>query len=232
MHLTRHARVHASPLARGSVAFFDLDRTLVPGSSLVVLARALVGHHVVSRRSLAKGLTANAVFARRGAGDSTASRLRERSLETMAGVERAPLLEVLEGAGAAVADRMYPGARWLVERHRDAGDFCVLVSAAPQELVDAVVRAAGLHRGVGTRGEVVDGCFTGRLDGAFCYGEGKVERLTTELGSFDRATASAYADSPSDIPLLRATARPVAVNPDRRMTRVARDEGWPILRFS
>jgi HAD superfamily hydrolase (TIGR01490 family) len=214
----------------GACALFDLDRTLVPGSSLVALGRALAQRRLVGRRALARGVAANLLFARRGASDDAAQRVRDRALAVMAGIERDPLLELVDDVGHRLAGVMYPGARWALERHLEAGDFCVVVSAAPQELVDAVVRSAGFHRGVGTRGEVRDGCFTGRLDGAFCYGPGKLERVADEVGEIDGRT-TAYADSGSDIPLLRASGRPVAVNPDRRMAAAARAAGWPVLRF-
>jgi hypothetical protein len=35
----------------------------------------------------------------------------------------------------------------------------------------------------------------------------------------------------TDEPMLRAVGHPVAVNPDRDLARLARDEDWPILRF-
>ena len=38
----------------------------------------------------------------------------------------------------------------------------------------------------------------------------------------------AYADSHSDLPLLRAVGNPVAVNPDVALYRVARRHRWPV----
>jgi phosphoserine phosphatase len=35
----------------------------------------------------------------------------------------------------------------------------------------------------------------------------------------------------SDLPLLTAAGRPVAVNPDRRLRREANTNGWPVLTF-
>jgi hypothetical protein len=41
----------------------------------------------------------------------------------------------------------------------------------------------------------------------------------------------AYSDSASDLPMLRAVGRPVAVNPDAELARIAADEGWQVMRF-
>ena len=42
------------------------------------------------------------------------------------------------------------------------------------------------------------------------------------------AEASFYTDSLSDLPMLEAVGRPVAVHPDPRLRRVARQRGWEI----
>ena len=102
--------------------------------------------------------------------------------------------------GRALAADMSPAARFLVDQHLLAGDFCILLSASPHELVDAVSVALGAHRAIGTRIEVVDGVLTGRLDGPLCYGAAKLDALEREVGLIDLTTATAYADSASDLP--------------------------------
>ena len=70
-----------------------------------------------------------------------------------------------------------PEARRLLDRHRHAGRDTYIVSAAPQEIVEPLAHSLGMTSGIGTRSEVVDGMYTGELDGPFCYGEGKVEAM-------------------------------------------------------
>jgi HAD superfamily hydrolase (TIGR01490 family) len=215
----------------GGLALFDLDRTIVPGSSLVHLGRVLVRRKMLSRRRLTAGLARNAAFRRRGAGDSTAARLRDGLLRHAAGLERDALLEVVQEVTPEIVADAYPAARWLLAEHAAAGDFCVIVSASPQELVESVVEALGAHRAVGTEAEVVDGRYTGELAAPFCHGVGKLARLRAEVGDVRGFRSAGYADSASDIPLLRACTRPVAVNPDRHLMALARSTGWPVLRF-
>jgi len=45
----------------------------------------------------------------------------------------------------------------------------------------------------------------------------------------DLKQSRAYSDSFSDLSMLEAVGFPVAVNPDRRLRRVARERGWPML---
>jgi HAD superfamily hydrolase (TIGR01490 family) len=218
-------------VGRTGLAIFDLDRTLVPGSSLVGLAKALSERRIIGRATVARHVFSRVLFKRRGVGDGRVEALRTAGLRAVAGYEHAVLADVATVAGSAVAASAYPATRWLLERHLAAGDFCVILSAAPQELVEAVASALGAHRAVGTRAVVVEGLFTGELDGPFCYGAGKLERLAIEVGAVELHQACTYADSASDLPLLRASGQPVAVNPDRRLRRVARAAGWPVLHF-
>jgi HAD superfamily hydrolase (TIGR01490 family) len=213
------------------VAIFDLDRTLLPGSSLAKLGQLLVARRLVSRRLLARNALTSALFDHAGISDRRVDRVVEGVLAAVAGMEQAPLVDVAREAGAALAAATFPAARWLLDGHLDAGDFCIVLSAAPQELVESIVGALGAHRAIGTRATVRDGRYTGGLDGPFCHGPGKLTRLRAEAGPVDFARAIAYSDSASDIPLLAACGQAVAVNPDRRLRAHAVAAGWPIVRF-
>ena len=78
---------------------------------------------------------------------------------------------------------------------------------------------------------MVDGTYTGRIDGPFVYREGKAEavRALAEREGIDLAASYAYSDSESDLPFLRLVGNPVAVNPDAALARVARDENWEVV---
>jgi HAD superfamily hydrolase (TIGR01490 family) len=215
-----------------SLAIFDLDRTLIPGSSLVHVGRVLSRRGLVSPWVLPTHVARNMMFQRRGANESKGERLRDSLLGALAGSPEAPLLSAVMDVAADVVADVYSGARWLLEKHLDRGDFCVVLSASPHELVSAVSALLGAHRGIGTVAEVVDGCYTGRLVGPFCQGRGKLARLAQEVGPASLTDAAAYSDSASDLALLRSCRRPVAVNPDRALRAAARASGWPILRFN
>lgn len=219
------------PEAVGRAAVFDLDRTLLPGSSLLALARAMARRRMLSGQQLVSGLAMDRAFRWRRADDDQVDRLRTAALRQVAGVEAATLLALVDEIGHGLARQVVPGARLLLRRHLDAGDFVVILSASPHELVEAVATRLGAHRAVGTRAECVDGRYTGRLHEPFCYGPGKLARLEQELGPAALADATAYADSCSDIPVLRASREAVAVNPDRALRRVAEARKWPIIRF-
>jgi phosphoserine phosphatase len=86
---------------------------------------------------------------------------------------------------------------------------------------------------VGSVSEVIDGHYTGRAGGPFTYREGKAEaiRELAQREGIDLAASWAYSDSESDLPMLRLVGHPVAVNPDKALAQVARDNGWEVMRF-
>jgi HAD superfamily hydrolase (TIGR01490 family) len=220
------------PPTTGSLAIFDLDRTLLPGSSLAALARAMAGAGMVSRRRLATAAIQEARYRRRGSVDGGVATLRDEALDHIAGLERAPLVALASDVADDLVASVSSGARFLLDRHLASGDFVVVLSASPQELVELIAARLGAHRGIGTRARVIGGVYSGGLDGPFCYGAAKLERLFADIGRVDLTNAYAYADSASDLPLLAACGHPVAINPDRRLRAEAAARGWPVLQVS
>jgi HAD superfamily hydrolase (TIGR01490 family) len=228
-HLTPQPVALATTTSR--LAIFDLDRTLIPGSSLAHLARVAVRQGLLPpRRAVAAGAR-EALFRFQGASPSQLERIGTRAARAAAGMELAALLPAIEVAADEIVDQMSAGAHYLVDEQLAAGSFCVILSASPQELVEAVSLRLGTHRGVGTRVQHAAGHLTGEIDGSLCYGLAKIGRLVSSLGRIDLRDAAAYADSISDLPLLTAVGRPVAVNPDRELLGHAEEHGWPVLRL-
>ena len=101
-------------------------------------------------------------------------------------------------------------------------------------MVAQLAGVLGMEGGIGTSYEVgADGRYTGKLNGPFVYGEGKVEamqRFAYEHG-IDLDESYAYSDSVSDLPMLRSVGNAVVVNPDEPLLEVAKAEGWIVMRF-
>jgi HAD superfamily hydrolase (TIGR01490 family) len=217
-----------------SAAFFDLDRTLISGSSIFVFGVAAWRAGLVLRRELLGDALSAAMFRLRGADDDTTTGVRDRVLGAVKGVNHDDLVALNADIVPKLIDRVRPEAQRLVDLHRHAGRATYIVSASPVELVQPLAQALGMTAGIGTRSEVVDGVYTGALAGPFCYGAGKVEAIA-ELARWeglDLGQCYAYSDSASDLPMLRAVGHPVAVNPDGRLERIAHDQSWPIVVFS
>jgi HAD superfamily hydrolase (TIGR01490 family) len=214
-------------------AFFDLDKTLIEGSSALHFGRAAYKHGMVSRRRLARDVWANLRFRLRGSTDQDTDELRQRILDGIAGVRVVDLQRLGPDVLAGILPLLYKKVLEEAWAHQDAGRRAYIVTAASQELAEVLAAVLVLDGGIGMRSEVIDGVYTGRPDGPFTYREGKAEaiREIAARKGIDLAESYAYSDSESDLPMLRAVGHPVAVNPDAALERIARSEGWRIMRF-
>jgi HAD superfamily hydrolase (TIGR01490 family) len=217
-----------------AAAFFDLDKTLMAGSSGMQFARIAARQGIVSRSLLARWGVEHLRYRLRGTTDERTAEVLKVARNLIAGVPERTIERMGPEVMAAVLPRVFPQMLEEVYAHQDAGRPTFIVSAAGNGVVETLAGVLGMDGGIGTRYEVdADGNFTGRLDGPFVYGEGKVEAMR-EFASrhdIDLAASYAYSDSLSDLPMLRAVGNPVAVNPDPPLAEIARAGGWQTLRF-
>jgi len=220
------------PGERGA-AFFDLDRTLIAGSSAFQFGRAAYRAGLMSRRDLATDAWENLRFRLRGSTDAATDRLRERVGQTLEGVRVRDLQRLAPDVLAGVLPRLYPKMLAIAYAHQDAGRPIFICTAASQEMAELMAIVLTFDGAVGSVSEVVGGHYTGKAGGPFTYREGKAEaiRELAEREDIDLSVSWAYSDSESDLPMLRLVGHPVAVNPDTELGRVARAEGWEIMRF-
>ena len=217
-----------------SAAFFDLDRTLISGSSAFVLGIAAWRAKLVPTHQFARDAAGAVAFKFAGASDQTSEGVRDRILGAVKGVRLDDLVALNADIVPKLMAMVRPEAMRLLEQHRHAGRATYIISASPIELVEPLAKALGMTAGIGTRSAIVDGVYTGDLAGPFCYGPGKVEAIE-ELArweGFDLDQCWAYSDSASDLPMMEAVGHPVAVNPDAKLERVAGQRGWPVVVFS
>ena len=125
-------------------------------------------------------------------------------------------------------------AQALVQKHRDAGERIVIVTATNEFVTRPIAQAFGVDDLIAV--ELVrdaNGWFTNEIRGVPSLRDGKVQRLQQWLQSkgLDWADVDAtfYSDSRNDLPLLERVNHPVATNPDDTLRAVALEKGWPIL---
>jgi HAD superfamily hydrolase (TIGR01490 family) len=217
-----------------SAAFFDLDRTLIAGSSGLPFARAARRAGLISRGQMARWGIDALRFRLRGSTDEATEKLLGEVREVFRGIPSRDLARLTPGVLVGVLPRLYPEMLAEVHFHQDEGRPTFIVSAAGDELVRILARILYMDGAIGTAYEVgEDGLFTGELAGAFMYGQGKVDAMRefADEHGIDLEASYAYSDSASDLPMLRAVGNPVVVNPDEQLARVARENGWRVMRF-
>ncbi len=214
-------------------AFFDLDKTLMAGSSGMQFAKAARERGLISRAQIIRWGRDHARYRIKGATDDETSEILKVARETLSGVSYIEISRMWPEVLAGILPRIYPEVLGEVHRHQDEGRLTYIVSAAGSDMVESLAQVLGMDGGIGTRYLVTDGVYTGELDGPFVYGRGKVTAIEALAGQvdIDLEGSWAYSDSASDLPMMRLVGNAVAVNPDAPLLEAARREGWKVMRF-
>ena len=130
-----------------------------------------------------------------------------------------------------ILQSIYPDTKALLEEDRRQGYLPVLVTGQLDVALDDVIRYLGFQAVICNRLVFEDGVATGQVKAPLIAEEEKVramEDLCRKYGT-EMKHSKAYSDSFSDLPMLEAVGTPAAVNPDRRLKRVALERGWTVL---
>lgn len=212
-----------------SIAFFDLDKTLLAVNSATLWVRYALRHGLLRRRDALQAMGWLLRY-RMGAADFDAP-LR-RSIKTLAGTSEAAMQAQCARFFQTEIQNIYrPGGLAALSMHKRAGDTVVLLTSSTNYIADAVSQELELAEPLCTRLEIgADGNFTGLPIEPLSYGLGKLqlaEHLAARLNTPLHA-CTFYSDSAADLPVFLAIGRPVVINPDPRLKRYARRAGWPI----
>ncbi len=213
-----------------AIAFFDLDGTLLSANtaSLWIRREVRLGH--VRKRQAARAALWLAAY-KLGVADLERGLLE--AISTLAGTPTAPLQERTEVFYREVVQQLFrPGGLEALAQHRARGDRLVLLTSTSSYMGELVARDLSLDAILCNRFEVgADGHHTGRPAGPLCFGRGKLEHALAYARQVDEALEESvfYTDSYSDLAVMQAVGRPVAVNPDQRLRRYASNHGWEIV---
>lgn len=215
-----------------NLAIFDLDNTLLNGDSDYQWGQFLIGHHIVDGEEYER--ENDRYYEQYKAGTLDILEFLAFALRPLAQHDRDTLNQWhAEFMQQKILPMIGDKARALVEKHRQAGDTLVMITATNRFVTEPIAREFAIDQLIATEPELKDGHYSGKVSGIPCFREGKVERLNDWLESkqlkFEHTWF--YSDSHNDLPLLQAVDHPVAVNPDPQLKAEAEQLGWPILQL-
>ena len=212
-------------------AFFDVDRTLVAGFSMLEFIRDAVTKGRMRPREVFETAAAIAQFQ---FGQIGFSSFVAGTSSSLAGISEAEFAAIGERVfEERLAASVYPESRALVEAHLKKGHTVAVVSSATRYQIDPLAEDLGIRHVLCTRLEVADGAFTGRVLKPTCYGEGKAvaaRDFAAEHG-VDLEESYFYTDSDEDLPLLAIVGNPCPTNANSRLREIAVKRGWTIRDF-
>ena len=221
------------PPAGKGIALFDLDYTLLGGDATYEWIQFLIRLGVLERET--HGAQLDRFYDDYAKGTLDIHDFLHFDFGALAQHSRARLEEWREQYLAqSIVPIILPRARELIAWHASRGDQTVIVTAANSFITTPIAGMLGVTQLLASHPETRDGEFTGRIAGVPCFHEGKVTHLDAWLGErgqtlADFAESYFYGDSQSDVPLMEKVTSPVAVGPDERLGRIARERGWPII---
>jgi HAD superfamily hydrolase (TIGR01490 family) len=223
-----------NPNRKIEAAFFDVDNTILRGSSSFLFGKAAFRKGFFTRKDFWRMAWQQAQFIRKGEKNNL-NVIKDRALSIIAGHRATDLTDLTDEVYENyISPKLWPETVRLAKEHIAAGREVWLVTATPKEIADVIAHRLGLTGGLGTIVEVgADGIITGKLVGDTLHGKAKrkaVKQLAKERGiSLKRSFA--YSDSVNDLPMLTSVGNPVVVNPDVALRYYANEAAWPILDF-
>ena len=216
-------------------AFFDVDNTLVRGSTLYFLGRGMYQRGFFTKADISRFVVANIRFRMTG---TEKKEVIEKFHNAATDFIGGHAVEDIKKIGEEIYDefvspKLWQGTCEIAQSHLDKGREVWLVTAAPQDMANIIAERLGFTGALGSKAQIKEGIYTGTLAGKLLHGMEKaiaIQQLAEEHG-FDLEECYSYSDSHNDIPLLQAVGHPSAINPDAILRIRALAEGWPIHDF-
>lgn len=212
-------------------AVFDVDRTLVPGTTTErIFIRYLFRKRVLGVRAL---LGTALYLLRQLPHMNPMAAIRERRIYLAdQPVDRITALAA-QCYAADIRPRISPAGRAALREHRDQEHITVLLSGSLDFLLIHLQQDLGADHLIATHMETVGGHFTGNIEGTWPYGDKKallIHHFAQEHG-VNFSASYAYADHHSDEAVLALFGNPVVINARGKMQQIAAGRRWPTREF-
>ena len=216
-------------------AFFDVDNTLIRGSTIYFLGRGMYQRGYFTKKDISRFVLANLRFRLTGKENKEEIARFQNSATDFIGGHNVKDIEAIaqEIYDEYVSPAMWQGTIDIAQKLCQEGVEVYLVTAAPEDMATLIAKRLGLNGALGSRAEIKDGFYTGQMNGPLLHGKEKaiaVTELAAKKG-IDLKDCLAFSDSNNDLPLLQCVGHPSAINPDALLGLRAMAEGWPIHDF-
>ena len=222
-------------LTPARAAFFDVDNTLIRGSTIYFLGRGMYQRGYFTKKDISRFVLANLRFRLTGKENKEEIARFQKSATDFIGGHSVKDIEAIaqEIYDEFVSPAIWQGTIDIAQKHLLNQEEVWLVTAAPEDMAILISNRLGFTGALGSKAEIKNGSYTGAMSGALLHGKEKavaVKELAARNG-LNLANCYAYSDSNNDLPLLQCVGNPSAINPDAILGLRAMAEGWPIHDF-
>lgn len=222
-------------LKQQRAAFFDVDNTLVRGSTIYFLGRGMYQRGFFTKADISRFVLANLRFRLTGTEKQDEINRFQKSAQDFIGGHNVTEINAVaqEIYDEYVSPALWEGTIEIAQRHLNDGVEVWLVTAAPEDMATLIAERLGFTGALGSKAAIKDGFYTGEMNGPLLHGREKataIKELARERG-FELEHCFGYSDSHNDLPLLLTVGNPSVINPDAILRIRALKEKWPINDF-
>jgi putative phosphoserine phosphatase/1-acylglycerol-3-phosphate O-acyltransferase len=226
------AEIEAGPQGPKVGAFFDFDGTLIAGFSAAAFYEDRVRRREFSAGELVRTLLAVTEMTVLG---TDVNKLMGVAISNWAGRSEDDVTEIFARLfHDRIAGMVYPEARELVQAHQRAGHTVALATSATRYQAAPLAEDLGVENVLCSEVEVVQGNFSGFFAGDILWGPAKASAVKklARRARVDLKRSYGYANGNEDVPFLEVVGNPRPLNPASGLERFAREQDWPVSRFS
>jgi len=213
-----------------AAVFFDIDKTLVATNTAIAIVRYYLGTGFFGISLIFWALVYKLLYA---FDLVNPAKMMQKGLEPFIGRSRSEVqVELREVYELFIKNSFYAQALECIQAHIKHGDRVILLTSTSWDIAGPIANCLDLDY-IASGAELENGCYTARMLKPIPYGEGKLvlAQQFCHTHQFRLEEAFFYTDSHSDLPLLLRVGHPICVNPDIRLRRKARQNGWRIMEF-
>lgn len=222
-------------LTEKRIAFFDVDNTLLKGSTIFFLGRGMYQRGFFTKKDISAFVLANLRYRLTGKENKDEIlRFQNAATEFIKGHNVAEIEKIgQEIYEEYVSPAIWQGTVEIAQEHLAKNEEVWLVTATPLDMANLISTRLGFTGALGTKAEAKNGIYTGKMIGNLLHGKEKavaIKQLAGENG-VNLKNCYAYSDSHHDIPLLESVGNPRVINPDTLLEIRAYRDNWPIYDF-
>jgi HAD superfamily hydrolase (TIGR01490 family) len=214
------------------LAIFDIDGTLIKGQTQQLLLKYLRKKKVVSFTVFIK---INLWFVMYKVGlISSPKKIMEYAFSFLNDWPIGRMNELINDFfDNDLKPRIYKKGIDEIGEHQSHNRIILLVSNAIEPIVKKISEYLQVTNYICTKLEITNNKYTGKIEGDMVYGKNKVPLIQKFISTnnIDINNTWGYGDHASDVFFLEMISHPTAVNPDKKLAKIAKLRNWPVIYF-
>ncbi len=214
------------------LAIFDVDGTIFRSSLLIRLVEEMIDEKVFPADIESNYQRAREKWLNRvGDYDDYIMGVVKAFEANIAGVKYSDFRRVAHRVVAREKGRTYRFTRELVRELKKKGYYVMAISHSPKLAVENFCKTLGFSKVYGIMNEVDKaGKFTGKiLFPDLIYDKAKILKRAVAKGGLTLKGSVGAGDTESDIPFLKMVDRAIVFNPNEKLYKYAKRQGWEII---